>query len=150
MYSRNKIFSSLHREKTDDFKYFFLTCYLFYIIFYRESMLRESWRMKKSQKAILIMLGLWPLLLFTCMLYSPVFSDKLAAIFSSKLSVIFFYGSIILFPVTFLFYRLKVSKVKVWRGVLEAAGLLLLSFLSLLLWLLVCVLNFGIPMDGVH
>jgi len=106
--------------------------------------------MKKSQKAILIMLGLWPLLLFTCMLYSPVFSDKLAAIFSSKLAVIFFYGSIILFPVTFLFYRLKVSKVKVWRGVLEAAGLLLLSFLSLLLWLLVCVLNFGIPMDGVH
>jgi hypothetical protein len=37
-----EIFSSLHREKTDDFKYFFLTCYLFCFIFYRESMLRES------------------------------------------------------------------------------------------------------------
>ena len=101
--------------------------------------------MKKSQKAILIMLGLLPLMLFTCMLYSPAVSA-----FPDKLVAIVFYGSIILFPVTFLFYRLKVSKVKVWRGVLEAAGLLLLSFLSLLLWLLVCVLNFGIPMDGVH
>jgi hypothetical protein len=102
--------------------------------------------MKKSQKAILIMLGLLPLMLLSCMLYIPAFS----AAFSGKLATIFFYGSIILFPVTFLFYRLKVSKVKVWRGVLEAAGLLLLSFLFLLLWLLVCVINFGIPMDGVH
>lgn len=101
--------------------------------------------MKKSQKAILIMLGLLPLLLLSCMLYIPAVSA-----FPDKLVAIVFYGSIILLPVTFLFYRLKVSKVKVWRGVLEAAGLLLLSFLSLLLWLLVCVLNFGIPMDGVH
>ena len=101
--------------------------------------------MKKSQKAIFIMLELLPLMLLSCVLYIPAvyaFPDKLVAIV--------FYGSIILLPVTFLFYRLKVSKVKVWRGVLEAAGLLLLSFLSLLLWLLVCVLNFGIPMDGVH
>ena len=104
--------------------------------------------MKKSQKAILIMLGLLPLMLLSCMLYIPAFSAFSA--FPDKLVAIVFYGSIILLPVTFLFYRLKVSKVKVWRGVLEAAGLLLLSFLSLLLWLLVCVLNFGIPMDGVH
>ena len=101
--------------------------------------------MKKSQKAILIMLGLLPLMLLSCGLYIPAVSA-----FPDKLVAIVFYGSIILLPVTFLFYRLKVSKVKVWRGVLEAAGLLLLSFLSLLLWLLVCVLNFGIPMDGVH
>ena len=101
--------------------------------------------MKKSQKAILIMLGLLPLMLLSCGLYIPAVSA-----FPDKLLAIVFYGSIILLPVTFLFYRLKVSKVKVWRGVLEAAGLLLLSFLSLLLWLLVCVLNFGIPMDGVH
>lgn len=101
--------------------------------------------MKKSQKAILIMLGLLPLMLLSCGLYIPAVSA-----FPDKLVAIVFYGSIILLPVTFLFYRLKVSKVKVWRGVLEAAGLLLLSFLSLLLWLLVCVINFGIPMDGVH
>ena len=101
--------------------------------------------MKKSQKAILIMLGLLPLMLLSCMLYIPAFSA-----FPDKLLAIVFYGSIILFPVTFLFYRLKVSKVKVWRGVLEAAGLLLLSFLFLLLWLLVCVINFGIPLDGVQ
>ena len=101
--------------------------------------------MKKSQKAILIMLGLLPLMLLSCGLYIPAVSA-----FPDKLVAIVFYGSIILLPVTFLFYRLKVSKVKVWRGVLEAAGLLLLSFLSLLLWLLVCVLNFGIPLDGVQ
>lgn len=91
------------------------------------------------------MLGLLPLMLLSCGLYIPAVSA-----FPDKLVAIVFYGSIILLPVTFLFYRLKVSKVKVWRGVLEAAGLLLLSFLSLLLWLLVCVINFGIPMDGVH
>ena len=101
--------------------------------------------MKKSQKAILIMLGLLPLMLLSCGLYIPAVSA-----FPDKLVAIVFYGSIILLPVTFLFYRLKVSKVKVWRGVLEAVGLLLLSFLSLLLWLLVCVINFGIPLDGVQ
>ena len=101
--------------------------------------------MKKSQKAILIMLGLLPLMLLSCGLYIPAVSA-----FPDKLVAIVFYGSIILLPVTFLFYRLKVSKVKVWRGVLEAAGLLLLSFLFLLLWLLVCVINFGIPLDGVQ
>ena len=100
---------------------------------------------QKKYKLALWISGLLPLMLLSCGLYIPAFSA-----FPDKLVAIVFYGSIILLPVTFLFYRLKVSKVKVWRGVLEAAGLLLLSFLSLLLWLLVCVINFGIPLDGVQ
>ena len=84
--------------------------------------------MKKSQKAILIMLGLLPLMLLSCMLYIPAVSA-----FPDKLVAIVFYGSIILFPVTFLFYRLKVSKVKVWRVVLEAVGLLMVEYLFIVL-----------------
>ena len=84
--------------------------------------------MKKSQKAILIMLGLLPLMLLSCMLYIPAVSA-----FPDKLVAIVFYGSIILLPVTFLFYRLKVSKVKVWRVVLEAAGVLLIEYLLMVL-----------------
>ena len=53
--------------------------------------------------------------------------------FSGKLAAIFFYGSIILLQVTFLFYRIKVSKIKVWRVVLEAAGVLMVEYLFMVL-----------------
>ena len=61
--------------------------------------------------------------------------------FSGKLAAIFFYCSIILLQVTFLFYRIKVSKIKVWRGVLEATLMLLLTLSLLLLLLLVWVVS---------
>ena len=79
-------------------------------------------------------------LLLSCMLYIPAFSGKLAAIF--------FYGSIILFAVSFLFYRIKVSKVKVWRGVLEATLMLLLTLSLLLLLLLALFFNIGFSPEG--
>ena len=53
--------------------------------------------------------------------------------FSGKFAAIFFYCSIILLQITFLFYRIKVSKVKVWRVVLEAVGLLMVEYLFMIL-----------------
>ncbi len=47
--------------------------------------------------------------------------------------VVLTYAMILFFVVYFSYYRLKVSKVKVWRVVLEAAGLLLIEYLLMVL-----------------
>ena len=47
--------------------------------------------------------------------------------------VVLTYAMILFYVVYFSYYRLKVSKVKVWRVVLEAAGLLLIEYLLMVL-----------------
>ena len=47
--------------------------------------------------------------------------------------VVLTYAMILFYVVYFSYYRLKVSKVKVWRVVLEAAGVLLIEYLLMVL-----------------
>ena len=72
--------------------------------------------MKKSQKAILIMLGLLPWGIFSG---AVMFAEK------GDPWVVLTYAMIFFFVVCFSYYRIKVSKAKVWRVVLEAVGLLM-------------------------
>ena len=76
--------------------------------------------MKKSQKAILIMLGLLPWGIFSG---AVMFAEK------GDPWVVLTYAMILFFVVCFSYYRIKVSKAKVWRVVLEAVGLLMVEYL---------------------
>ena len=80
--------------------------------------------MKKSKKAILIILVLLPWGIFGG---AVMFAEK------GDPWVVLTYAMILFFVVCFSYYRLKVSKVKVWRVVLEAAGLLLIEYLLMVL-----------------
>ena len=80
--------------------------------------------MKKSQKAILIMLGLLPWGIFGG---AVMFAEK------GDPWVVLTYAMILFFVVCFSYYRIKVSKAKVWRVVLEAVGLLMVEYLFMIL-----------------
>jgi len=80
--------------------------------------------MKKSQKAILIMLGLLP---WGILSGAVMFAEK------GDPWVVLTYAMILFFVVCFSYYRIKVSKAKVWRVVLEAVGLLMVEYLFMVL-----------------
>ena len=80
--------------------------------------------MKKSQKTILIMLGLLPWGIFSG---AVMFAEK------GDPWVVLTYAMILFFVVCFSYYRIKVSKAKVWRVVLEAVGLLMVEYLFMVL-----------------
>ena len=80
--------------------------------------------MKKSHIAILIMLGLLPWGIFSG---AVMFAEK------GDPWVVLTYAMILFFVVCFSYYRIKVSKAKVWRVVLEAVGLLMVEYLFMIL-----------------
>ena len=80
--------------------------------------------MKKSHIAILIMLGLLPWGIFSG---AVMFAEK------GDPWVVLTYAMILFFVVCFSYYRIKVSKAKVWRVVLEAVGLLMVEYLFMVL-----------------
>ena len=84
---------------------------------------------QKKYKLALRISGLLPLFL---LYFALAISDS--SPFCANLIGVIAYIAIILFAIIFSFYRVKVSKVKVWRGVLEAILIiplyLLLSLLS--------------------
>ena len=83
-------------------------------------------RKLKKYKLALWISGVLPFVIFSCALFisEPTFSNVVGRAA---------YVAVILFAIIFSFYRVKVSKVKVWRGVLEAAGLLLIEYLLIVL-----------------
>ena len=80
--------------------------------------------MKKSHIAILIMLGLLPWGIFSG---AVMFAEK------GDPWVALTYAMILFFVVCFSYCRIKVSKAKVWRVVLEAVGLLMVEYLFMVL-----------------
>ena len=90
---------------------------------------------QKKYKLALRISGLLPLFL---LYFALAISDS--SPFCGNLIGVIAYIAIILFAIIFSFYRIKVNKVKVWRGVLEAILIiplyLLLSLLSLLFFLM--------------
>ena len=90
---------------------------------------------QKKYKLALRISGLLPLFL---LYFALAISDS--SPFGANLIGVIAYIAIILFAIIFSFYRIKVNKVKVWRGVLEAILIiplyLLLSFLSLLFFII--------------
>ena len=70
--------------------------------------------------------------------------------FGANLIGVIAYIAIILFAIIFSFYRVKVSKVKVWWGVLEAILIIPLYLLLSLLCLLVLLFNIGFSLEGVQ
>ena len=92
----------------------------------REFMLDDQ----KKYKSALWISGVLPFVIFSCAMFisEPTFSNVVGRAA---------YVAVILFAIIFSFYRVKVSKVKVWRGVLEAILIiplyLLLSFLFFLI-----------------
>ena len=75
----------------------------------REFMLDDQ----KKYKSALWISGVLPFVIFSCAMFisEPTFSNVVGRAA---------YVAVILFAIFFSFYRVKVSKVKVWRGVLEA------------------------------
>ena len=90
---------------------------------------------QKKYKLALRISGLLPLFL---LYFALAISDS--SPFGANLIGVIAYIAIILFAIIFSFYRIKVNKVKVWRGVLEAILIiplyLLLSLLSLLFFVI--------------
>ena len=90
---------------------------------------------QKKYKLALRISGLLPLFL---LYFALAISDS--SPFGGNLIVAIAYIAIIIFAIIFSFYRVKVSKVKVWRGVLEAILIiplyLLLVLLSLMFFLI--------------
>ena len=98
---------------------------------------------QKKYKLALWISGVLPFVIFGCALFisEPTFSNVVgwAA-----------YVAVILFAIIFSFYRVKVSKVKVWRGVLEAILIIPLYLLLSLLFFLILFWTIGFGLSGVH
>ena len=99
----------------------------------------------KKYKLLLWSSGLLPLFLFY---FALAISDSLP--FCGNLIGVIAYIAIILFAIIFSFYRVKVSKVKVWRGVLEAILIIPLYLLLSLLFFLILFWNLGFDFAGVQ
>ena len=99
---------------------------------------------QKKYKSALWISGVLPFVIFSCAMFisEPTFSNAVGR---------GAYVAVILFAIIFSFYRVKVSKVKVWRGVLEAILIILLYLLLSLLFFLIlfCTIGFG-DLSGVQ
>ena len=93
---------------------------------------------QKKYKLALRISGLLPLFL---LYFALAISDS--SPFCGNLIGVIAYIAIILFAIIFSFYRVKVSKVKVWRGVLEAILIIPLYLLLSLLFFLILFWTFG-------
>lgn len=91
---------------------------------------------QKKYKLALWISGVFPFLLFNAAL--PISEPS-----TSNLVGVMAYIAIVLFAIIFSFYRVKVSKAKVWRGVLEAILIIPLYLLLLLLFFLILFWTFG-------
>ena len=98
----------------------------------REFMLDDQ----KKYKSALWISGVLPFVIFSCALFisEPTFSNVVGRAA---------YVAVILFAIIFSFYRVKVSKVKVWRGVLEAILIIPLYLLLSLLFFLILFWTIG-------
>ena len=98
----------------------------------REFMLDDQ----KKYKSALWISGVLPFVIFSCAMFisEPTFSNVVGRAA---------YVAVILFAIIFSFYRVKVSKVKVWRGVLEAILIIPLYLLLSLLFFLILFWTFG-------
>ena len=93
---------------------------------------------QKKYKLLLWSSGLLSLFLFY---FAVAISDS--SPFCGNLIGVIAYIAIILFAIIFSFYRVKVSKVKVWRGVLEAILIIPLYLLLSLLFFLILFWTIG-------
>ncbi|MBQ8755688.1 MAG: hypothetical protein IJZ19_11705 [Lentisphaeria bacterium] len=93
---------------------------------------------QKKYKLALWILAVLPLLLFY---FALAISDS--SPFCGNLIGTIACIAIILFAIIFSFYRIKVNKVKVWRGVLEAILIIPLYLLLSLLFFLILFWTFG-------
>ena len=93
---------------------------------------------QKKYKLALRISGLLPLFL---LYFALAISDS--SPFGGNLIVAIAYIAIIIFAIIFSFYRVKVSKVKVWRGVLEAILIIPLYLLLSLLFFLILFWTIG-------
>ena len=93
---------------------------------------------QKKYKSALWISGVLPFVIFSCAMFisEPTFSNVVGRAA---------YVAVILFAIIFSFYRVKVSKVKVWRGVLEAILIIPLYLLLSLLFFLILfwMIGFG-------
>ena len=98
----------------------------------REFMLDDQ----KKYKSALWISGVLPFVIFSCAMFisEPTFSNVVGRAA---------YVAVILFAIIFSFYRVKVSKVKVWRGVLEAILIIPLYLLLSLLFFLILFWTIG-------
>ena len=98
---------------------------------------------QKKYKLALRISGVLPFVIFSCALFisEPTFSNVVGRAA---------YVAVILFATIFSFYRVKVSKVKVWRGVLEAILIISLYLLLSLLFFLILFWNLGFDLSGVQ
>ena len=98
---------------------------------------------QKKYKSALWISGVLPVVIFSCALFilEPTFSNVVGRAA---------YVAVILFATIFSFYRVKVSKVKVWRGVLEAILIIPLYLLLSLLFFLILFWNLGFDLSGVQ
>ena len=90
----------------------------------------------KKYKLALWISGVLPFVIFSCALFisEPTFSNVVGRAA---------YVAVILFAIIFSFYRIKVNKVKVWRGVLEAILIIPLYLLLSLLFFLILFWTIG-------
>ena len=97
----------------------------------------------KKYKLALWISGVLPFVIFSCALFisEPTFSNVVGRAA---------YVAVILFAIIFSFYRVKVSKVKVWRGVLEAILIIPLYLLFLFVWFIILFLQGVFDLSGVH
>ena len=97
----------------------------------------------KKYKSALWISGVLPFVIFSCALFisEPTFSNVVGRAA---------YVAVILFATIFSFYRVKVSKVKVWRGVLEAILIIPLYLLFLFVWFIILFLQGVFDLSGVH
>ena len=93
---------------------------------------------QKKYKLALRISGLLPLFL---LYFALAISDS--SPFGGNLIGVIAYITIILFAIIFSFYRIKVNKVKVWRGVLEAILIIPLYLLLSLLFFLILFWTIG-------
>ena len=98
---------------------------------------------QKKYKSALWISGVLPFVIFSCAMFisEPTFSNVVGRAA---------YVAVILFAIIFSFYRVKVSKVKVWRGVLEAILIIPLYLLLSLLFFLILFWNLGFDFAGVQ
>ena len=91
---------------------------------------------QKKYKSALWISGVLPFVIFSCASFisEPTFSNVVGRAA---------YVAVILFAIIFSFYRVKVSKVKVWRGVLEAILIIPLYLLLSLLFFLILFWTIG-------
>ena len=97
----------------------------------------------KKYKFALWISGLLPFILLNCAL--AVSTPRV-----SNLIGIVVYIVIILFAVVFSLYRIKVQKVKIWRGTLEAIFIMPLYLLFLFLWFMILFWQGIFDLSGVQ